>query len=191
MKIGLAALIGLAGLCLGGCASGSPGSDKNMQVVVTGGGPFPAALAGRWQADQDGWEFVIEPNGRIGSAVISFGRVEVKPGRVTTAPALAGGSAIFEPGPWVVHYIPETGALTIEIAMRRVHVETGGNIIDGRSADTFIGKVVVDEGLWPVQWTTFSHYTTSTTDKPSQQVSTDPDKGETKPLVFRRLDVPR
>jgi hypothetical protein len=191
MRIGLAVVTCLASLCVGGCATGTGGSDKNMQVVVEGGGRFPPALAGRWQADQDGWQFVIEPNGRISSAVISFGRVEVKPGQITTAPALAGGKAIFEPGQWVLDYAPNTGELTIKITMNHVHVETGENIVDGRSTDTFIGRVADDEGLWPVQWTTFSHYTARTANRPSKEVSTDPDKGETKPLVFRKVGAPQ
>ena len=77
MKIGLAVAACLASLCLGSCATSERGSGENMQVAVEGGGQFPAALAGRWQADQDGWQLIIDPNGRISSAVISFGRVEV------------------------------------------------------------------------------------------------------------------
>jgi hypothetical protein len=187
MKIALALCLSLAGTWIGGCAVGGSGTDPHMQVVVEGGGPFPAALAGRWESDRDGWQFVIEPDGKISSAVISFGRVQVKPGQITTVPALAGGKAIFEPGRWIVHYIPSTCDLTINITMDHVHVDTGDNIIDGRSTDTFLGKLLPNEELWSVQWTTFSHYTTHTTGKPSAEISTDPDKGETKPLLFKKV----
>ena len=189
MKIGLAVVTCLASLCLSSCAPSERILGKNMQVVVEGGGQFPAALAGRWQADQDGWQLVIDSNGRISSAVISFGRVEVTPGQITTAPALSGGKATFVPGQWVVNYAPDTRVLTIKIAMDHLHVETGENVIDGRSTDIFIGRVDAGEGLWPVQWTTFSHYTARTTAKPSTEISTDPDKGETKPLIFRKVNA--
>lgn len=184
MKTAWIVLVCLGGVCLGGCASGG---TRSVQVVVEGNGPFPTALAGRWQSNLDGWQFVIEPDGSISSAIISFGRVEVKPGQITTAPALAGGKAIFEPGQWVVHYSPDTSDLIVKITMDRVHIETGDNILDGRSTDTFIGRVSPQEDLWVVQWTTFSHYTAHTTEKPLTEFATDPDKGETKPLVFRRV----
>jgi hypothetical protein len=160
-----------------------------MEVTVEGGGKFPAALAGRWQSesDRDGWQFVIEPDGRISSAVIGFGGVQVQPGQITTVPAIAGGKGIFEPGQWVVHYLPGTRDLTLKITMNHVHVEMGDNVIDGRSTDTFLGTVSLDERLWPVLWTTFSHYTTHTTANPTGEISTNPDNGETKPLVFRKI----
>jgi hypothetical protein len=187
MKIALALFVCLAGMWIGGCALSGNGTDQHMRVIVEGGGRFPAALAGRWESDQDGWQFVIEPDGRISSAVISFGRVQVKPGQIATVPAMAGGKGIFEPGQWVLHYIPSTGDLTINITMTHVHVETGGNIIDGRSTDTFLGKVLPNEDLWSVQWTTFSHYTTHAAGKPEAELSTDPDKGETIPLLFKKV----
>jgi hypothetical protein len=189
MKKELVAVICLVGLCVSGCTTDAEAPNKSMKVVVEGGGQFPPSLAGTWQADQDGWIFVIGVDGRISSAVISFGRVEVKPGRITTTRALAGGNAIFEPGQWTVDFRPDTSELTIKITMRHIHVEAGENIVDGRSTDTFIGRVNADQGFWPVQWTMFSHYTTHATDNPGREISTDPDKGETKPLIFRKIDV--
>ncbi len=186
MRIALIAALGLGLAGIGGCTTGG-GPDRNMQVFVKGGGPFPAALAGAWQSDRDGWEFVIEPDGRISSAVISFGQVRVKPGQIATASALNGGKAIFEPGEWVVRYDPDTNDLTLKITMKHLHVETGRDILDGSSTDTFVGRVSISEGLWPVLWTTFSHYTDRSADNSSKEISTNPDTGEAKPLVFRKV----
>jgi hypothetical protein len=183
----LATILWLACLCTGGCVGGVQGTDSHVRVTVEGGKPFPPTLAGRWQADRDDWQFVIEPDGRISSAVISFGRVQVKPGQIATVPALNGGKGVFEPGQWVVHYAPDTGDLTIKIAMSHVHVETGQNIIDGRSTDIFVGKVAIEEGVWPVLWTAFSRYTIRTAETSSAELPTDPDKGETNALVFRKV----
>ena len=160
-----------------------------MQVVVEGGGKFPASLVGRWQSDRDDWQFVIEPNGAISSTVIGLGGVRVKAGQTATVSTQGGGKGTFEPGQWVVHYIPGTSDLTIKITMRHVHIETGSNVLDGSGTDIFVGKVLPAEGLWPVQWTTFSRYMAHTAEKPAAELSTDPDKGETKPLVFRKIQA--
>ncbi|MBN1510653.1 MAG: hypothetical protein JXB13_01435, partial [Phycisphaerae bacterium] len=86
-----------------------------MSVSIEGGGRFPAVLAGRWKSDQHGWDFAFEPDGRISSAVISLGRVTVVPGRTSTVPTQSGDQAVFTPGPWTVHYEPDTRMLTVKI----------------------------------------------------------------------------
>ena len=170
-------------------ASGCPRSyrDESMNVVVDGGGRFPASLAGRWRADRDGWEFVLGPDGRIVSAVLSLGRVRVTPGQKVTIPTRSGGEGVFEPGEWTVYYEPETSDLTIKIAMDHVRVEMGEAILEGSTIDVLSGAISAVYGTWQVQWSAFSQYTVQGTDQPVTELSTHPERGETKVLTFQRV----
>jgi len=169
-------------------AVGCNGRHQNsgMSVVVQGEGRFPASLAGRWTADRDGWEFVIEPDGRIASAVLSLGRVRVTPGQTVTVPTRGGGEGVFEPGEWTVYYEPGTRQLTVKIAMDHVRVEMGEAVLEGSTIDVLSGAVSVADGIWQVQWSAFNTYTVSGTNKPATELSTHPEYGETKALTFQR-----
>ena len=169
-----------------GCRQPLERQPSSVQVVVDGG-EFPASLAGRWQAEQHGWEFVLEPGGRISSAVISLGRVRVVPGRTTTVPTKSGSQAVFTPGAWIVHYVPATRELTVRITMAHVRVEMAGNIVEGSSTDVFEGPVSPAGDTWQVQWTTFTKYTGHTPAHTSFDLSTDPVYGEAKPLTFTKV----
>lgn len=181
------AICGASMLLAGGCHKAMDGPAAAVNVVVEGGKAFPAELAGRWRADEDGWELVFAPDGRIASAVISLGRVRVVPGRTTTVPTKTGGQGVFTPGPWMVDYSPDSGQFTVKIAMEHVRVEMAGNVIEGSSADVFAGPVDRTRGTWQTLWTTFTKYTGRTPEKPSFDLSTDPTYGETKPLTFRKV----
>jgi hypothetical protein len=171
----------------GGCQDPQPPSSQDVRVVLEGVDAFPEALAGRWKADRDGWEFFFEPNGRLTSAVVSLGRVTVTPGRTTTVPTRSGGEAVFEPGPWTVHYSGATSQLTINITMDYVRVEMADSTLEGQSKDTFAGPVSLDDGLWQAQWTTFTDYMAQSTTGIRVPLRTDPTYGETKPLTFTRV----
>ncbi len=175
---------------LAGCRQPLEQPSRSVTVIVEGGGVFPPSLAGRWQADQHGWEFVVEPDGRISAAVISLGRVRVVPGRTTTVPTTSGGQAVFTPGDWTIHYIPATRELTVKIAMAHVRVEMGGNIVEGSSTDVFEGPVAPAGDTWQVQWTMFTKYAGRTPGGASRDLSTDPVYGETKSLTFTRVVAP-
>lgn len=171
----------------GGCRSGLDGASGDVRVVVEGGGPFPEALRGRWQADRDGWQLVFEADGRISAAVISMGRVEVRPGATTTVPTRSGGRGVFEPGVWTTHYVPDTNELTVKISMDYVRVEMGENTLEGKSSDIFAGKVALSEGLWQAEWTTFTDYTARTPQGQTFKLATDAMYGESKLLTFRKV----
>lgn len=172
-------------LTAAGCSRPLNPPARPVEVMVEGGGEFPDSLAGEWKADQHGWEFVIEPDGQISSAVISLGRVRVIPGRTTTVPTKSGDQGVFTPGPWTIHYDPATSQLTVKITMAHVRVQMGDEILEGASTDVFAGPVS-SEGAWQVQWTTFTRYTAHTPEKPSFDLSTDETYGETKSLVFAK-----
>jgi len=172
---------------LGGCSRALQEPAGEVKVIVEDGGRFPGSLAGRWQASQHGWEFEFEPDGRLASAILSVGRVRVVPGRTTTMPTKSGHQAAFTPGPWTVHYVPSTRELTVEIIMKHVRVEMGGNILEGSSTDTFVGPVDASHRTWQVQWTTFTRYLAHAPDGTSVNLSTDPIYGETKSLTFEKV----
>lgn len=170
-----------------GCRNDRPALPYDMAVTIEGREPFPEALAGRWRADRDGWEFVFEPKGYISSAVISLGRVRVVPGRTTTRATRSGGQSEFKPGPWTVHYQPKTGDLTLKIVMDHVRIEMGETVIEGSSTDAFAGTISAETGQWLTQWTTFTQYTATRPGQPPVNLSTDATYGQTRPLTFTKV----
>jgi len=180
-------LIGaVSALLAGGCHGPLENRAGPVEVIVEGNNSFPSDMAGRWKADEDGWELVFASDGRIVSAVIGLGRVPIIPGRTATVPTKGGGEGIFTPGPWTVHYAAGSGQLTVKIVMDHVRVEMGGNIIEGSSTDVFAGPIDPAKGTWQTQWTAFTRYTGRAPGKPPFDLSTDPTYGETKPLTFRK-----
>lgn len=177
-------------LLLGGCQTQKADLGDRIQVIIEGGGSFPVALAGRWQADRHGWQFVFEPDGRISSAVLSLGRVEIAPGVNTTVPTRGGGQGTFRPGLWTVHYEPTAGELTVKIVMDYVRVEMAGNVLEGRSIDTLSGPISPADGVWQAQWAAFTQYKIRTAEGDASELSTDPAYGETQPLTFHRQPQP-
>jgi hypothetical protein len=185
------AVFGLGTLLIGGCSPPLIGQADNVKVVVEGGGKFPSSLAGRWKAQQHGWELEIEPDGRISSAILGLGRVRVAPGTTTTMPTKSGNQAVFTPGQWTVHYVPSTRELTVSVTMDHVRVEMAGNILEGSSTDTFVGPIASTNRTWQAQWTTFTRYVAHTPDNASVNLSTDPTYGETKSLTFEKATHPK
>lgn len=169
-----------------GCHRPLKDSARAVDVIVEGDKPFPQDIAGRWRADQHGWEFVFAPDGQLLSAVIGLGRVRVVPGQTTTLPTKSGNQAVFTPGRWTVHYLPDTSELTVKIAMEHVRVEMAGDILEGTSTDVFSGPIRPADGIWQVQWTSFTRYTAHTAPNASFDLSTRSEDGETLPLAFTR-----
>lgn len=163
---------------------------RGVEVLIEGPGAFPTALAGRWRTDRDGWEFVFAPDGRIVSAVVGLGRVEIEPGHAATLPTRSGGESTFEPGEWIVHYVPQSRQLTLNITLDHVRIDMGGTILEGHSTDIFAGTVQPEDGVWQAQWTAFSRYTIQAPGQPAQTLSTDETYGETKPLTFQKVTEP-
>lgn len=172
-------------LLLAGC-QGPRALQNDVQVIIEGHDPFPTALAGRWRADRHGWEIVFDPDGRITSAVLSLGRVEITPGATTTVPTRGGGEGTFRPGTWMVHYEPETKQLTVRIVMDDVRVEMGDNVLEGKSTDTFLGQISATDGLWQTQWTALTQYKVRTPEGNDVDLSTHPAYGQTQAITFQK-----
>jgi hypothetical protein len=183
-------LVGMATMSMAGCAAPQDKLAMPVAVGTENGSPFPAALAGLWKSDRHGWEFVIEPNGRISSAVISFGRARIVPGQTAAIPTKTGEQAVFTPGPWAVHYDPAARMLTIKVTMDHVRVPASPDLIEGSSTDILCGVVSPSMDTWQVEWTMFTNYTVTTADGKSTDLSTDKTEGETQSLVFTKTARP-
>lgn len=169
---------------LGGCQN----ANKAVEVIIEDGGEFPQFLVGRWKADKQGWEFVFEPDGKISSAVIALGRIRMKPGQVTTVPMRGGGKGIFEPGQWLVHYVPASRELMVEISLKNFYAELGGGVLEGKSTDVFIGTISEDGKSWHVDWIGFPDYTAHSAEKPNFKMTVDPNYGRSDSLVFEKVN---
>ncbi len=166
------------------------GCQEGVRVVVLDGSAFPQDLVGRWKADKHGWEFVFEPDGKISSAVIAMGRIELKPGRKNVVPMKLGKESVFEPGVWMVQYSPKGRELIVEINVKSFQVVMGSNIVEGSSKDIIAGQIT-DEGLWEADWVSYPKYIARTPEHP-EFVLTDPSKDEPEAsdrgkLVFTKI----
>ena len=181
-------------LVLLGCAvllsalAGCQNPNRAVEVIIEGGGEFPEFLVGTWKADKDGWEFVFEPDGTISSAVISLGRIRVKPGQKTTLPMKKGGKGIFEPGQWLVHYAPAERELMVKISLENFYVQLGGGVLEGKSTDVFIGTISEDGNFWQADWTSFADYTAHTAKYPDFKMTEDPNYGHSQALTFEKVE---
>ena len=140
-------------LALSGC-QGLNGGGKGVEVIVDGDGEFPAFLAGTWRSDKKNcfWEFVFEPDGRISSLVTNLGAVRMKPGKAVRFPTRGGGKGIFEPGPWLVRYSPDTRELMVKVVIEHFYIDMGKSALEGNSTDILIGPVSEDGRIWWAEW---------------------------------------
>lgn len=166
------------------------GRKGSVEVTIDGDGQFPQQLVGTWKANEGGWEFVFEKDGSISSAVISLGRVKVKPGRVTTIPMRLGGKGIFEPGRWTVRYIYQQRKLVVEIKIDRFRTELGESIVKGRTHDIFIGSVSPDGRLWWAERFSFPEYTADTKKFHNYKLPFDPNDNPRESLIFQKVIRP-
>ncbi len=180
----------IAAMLPAGCHSPSTQRRSDLNVTVEGGGRFPSELAGTWKADRDGWEMVIEPDGRLSSVVISLGRVRIRPGETETLATHGDGEGFFEPGTWTVHYDPQTTDLTVKIVMRHVRIGMAEAVLEGAGTDVFTGPISGADGIWQAQWTNFGRYLLSMPDGSVSELAADETHGETNALTFERTSLP-
>jgi len=171
-------------LLLNGCLNTA--ANKNVEVKVDGNGQFPASLAGRWETENGGWQIVLEPDGKISSAVVSLGRVTLVPGKVTTIPMEMGGKGFFKPGLWTVQYSRQQRELIIEIAIDSFRIELGENIVKGKTRDFFIGNVSKDGTLWWAQRFSYPEYTVDTDKFRNYLLPVDPNENPKESLLFQK-----
>ncbi len=185
-QVTLLLLCGLSLSAWSGCR-GPVESQPAVEVTIDGGGQFPDSLVGTWKADSGGWEIVFKPNGTISSAVVSLGRVRMKPGQVTTVPMKLGGKGVFEAGPWAVQYSPERRELLVEIAIASFRVELGINVLKGRTLDIFTGSVSADGRSWWANRYNFPEYVADTKKYRDHKLTVDPNDHPPEELLFRKV----
>lgn len=165
---------------LSGCRSRGSG----VNVIITGRGEFPPALAGRWKDDVKGWEFVFEPDGTISSAVIDSGFISVEPAKGIARHPMKVGEAVYKLGIWTVQYDPQTRDLAVEVVLDFFHVDIGKTWLEGHSTDWFAGPVSQDYKIWYAQWISAPTYI-AYTPEPSE-LPVDPNMTLTE-LVFEKV----
>jgi hypothetical protein len=170
----------------GGCKSPT-GGESGVEVFIDGDGEFPEFLVGTWQADKGGWEVVLEPDGKISSAVVSLGRVRLTPGEVTTTQMVLGGEGLFKPGKWTVQYSPAKRELIVEIAIEHFRVEMGENVVQGKTRDFFIGLVSSNGRFWWPDRYSFPEYIVDTKENPNLKLPFDPNDSLRESLVFQKV----
>ena len=171
-----------------GCQSYSR-KKSGVVVLIKGGGEFPQSLAGRWKADQYGWEFVFGPDGNILSAVVAFGGYEIIPGQTKTVPLKEGGKGIYKPGLWTVQYSPSTRELVVDIVMDYIHFETRPHLLEGKSRDVFVGEVSKNGKTWQAEWFSFPDYIAYIPEP--KKLTVDPNESLAATLTFEKLEQPR
>jgi hypothetical protein len=163
-----------------------PAANKSgVEVTIDGGGKFPSFLVGRWKDKESGWEFVFEPDGKISFVRMNIQK-DLRPGQITTA-EIAGGVATLEPGPWTVHYSPDSRELTVIITLKNAYFEIGDELTESDGIDVFTGPVWPNGDIWQADWTTFPHDIIRTPDRPYVEFDMDDSNGLTTPLTFEKI----
>ncbi len=149
--------------------------------VAAGGGEFPKSLAGTWECAEEGLEIVLEPNGVIASAIMPFGKLQMRSGETIeiNRPEVKY-KAVFEAGAWSVNYEPATGELTVELSLAHYRAEIADNVLEGETRDIFSGKVSQDAGIWEAEW--FSFHTAKDLDF----LAMDPTNSTMPDVIFRK-----
>jgi hypothetical protein len=162
-------------------------NEGAVEVIIEGGQSFPDFLVGTWKAERGGWEFVFEPDGTLSSAVVSLGRVRLKPGQVTTVPMQMGGEGVFRPGPWAVQYSYEQRELIVDIKIEQFHIELGESVVKGRTQDIFVGSVSGDGRLWWAERFSYPEYIADTKKYPNHKLEVEPSDTPREGLLFRKV----
>ncbi len=171
---------------LSGC--GEADKSSAVEVTIDGGVRFPAELAGRWKAGgKYGWDIVFEKDGSISSVIHTLGRFKLEPGKETIVPMKEEGQSVLDPGEWKVAYNPAGRVLEVEIVLDYFYCEMGEGHIEGDRRDIFAGPVSKDGKKWEVDWTFFMECTAMIGEEPTD-LSTDPEYGEKRKLIFKKED---
>lgn len=187
MKRSFWLLICFVSICLSiGCHNQTT-KESAVEVIIDGDGQFPEFLVGRWKASRGGWEFVFEPDGTISSAVVSIGRVKLKPGETTTIPMKLGGESVYESGRWTVQYSHAQRELIVEIVIDNFYVELGENVLRGKTRDFFVGSVSGDGQLWPVERISFPEYIADTKKNPDYKLPLETNENARENLLFQKV----
>ncbi len=185
-KLIVLTICALGALSVCGCQQ-EVGIETGGEVAGSGNERFPEFLVGTWTAGKGDWEFIFEADGTISSALISLGRVRVKPGEVSEIDAPAGQVNMFEAGEFTVDYDSGSRELKVVANIDSFYMGSGDKYIDGDCRDVFVGKVSEDGSKWFTQWTTFPNYVVHSPDQePIEFAKRLPKEGVKGVIVFHK-----
>ena len=141
---------------------------------------LPPEVAGTWKAKGSPWKIVITPNGRIDSAIIPMGKVEVKPNRTTKFEMMHGEFSTYKTGRCDLEYTPQTRELFVSIEIKKMHIAFPDDAIDGNSIDRFTGPVSEDGKTWIADWVQLFDY--------GPRFPQDPNDAYNGPVMFEKLE---
>lgn len=108
---------------------------------------LPPDIAGTWRAEDAPWNIVLSPQGKVASAVIPLGGVEVEPGQTTEIYGQKGEPGIFECGDFEVYYDTENHELSVSIKIKHIYIDMGG-ILEGTCDYLIAGGFSEDGKIW-------------------------------------------
>jgi hypothetical protein len=155
------------------------GCQTSVRQSSTGKTILPTDIAGTWKAQDSPWKIVLNPEGKVSSAVIPMGEVEIKPNQTTKAEMKDGSISTFTAGDCVVEYTPNKRELYVCIEMEKIDIKFLNNVIAGNSIDRFVGTVSQDGKFWMADWINVFDY--------GSQFPQDPNDIYAKPLVFEKM----
>lgn len=143
-------------ISLSGCQE--PGKPSEPDVVPPKLAPLPEHVAGTWQARENDWRIVLDPNGTVASFLVPLGKVSVEPNRTTKVEMKEGSWSTYEGGDCLVKYEPAKRELFVVIEVAKIDIRFFDERIQGNSTDRFIGLVSEDGKKWTADWITQFDY---------------------------------
>jgi hypothetical protein len=116
---------------------------------------LPPDIAGTWKTQNPSspWEIVLSPDGKVASAVIPMGRVEIRPNQTTKVELRGGGISTYKVGDCTVDYTAETRELSVSVDVQEFRVVIMDNRLDGNIKYYLIGEVSKDGKIWEPDFT--------------------------------------
>ena len=141
---------------------------------------FPPSVAGTWQAEGSVWKIVLSKDGKVESALMPLGEVEVRPNQTTTFEMRDGSMSHMTAGDCLAEYKPAKRELMVSIEVKDFYISFPGDALTGNTLDIFRGPVSRDGKTWNAEQITVFDYGPR-----FPQAENEPNFP--KPIVFRKV----
>jgi len=148
-------------------------------VGCQGRSVLPPDIAGTWKAYDSPWKIVLSPDGKVASAVIPMGRVEIRPNRTTKVELRGGGISTYKVGDCTVDYTPETRELFVSVDVQEFHIVLMDKRLDSNIMYYLVGEVSKDGKIWEPNFIEVFGYGT--------RLAKDPNDLSATPLTFEKV----
>ena len=151
-------------------------------VGCQGRSVLPPDIAGTWKAQNPSspWKIVLSPDGKVASAVIPMGRVEIRPNQTTKVELRGGGISTYKVGDCTVDYTVETRELFVSMDVQEFRIVfMDKQLLDKNFKYYLVGKVSKDGKIWESDFTEVFGYGTRLAKDPTDLSST--------PLTFEKV----